>query len=258
VIAAVLIAFALSFPAPAATAARPLQSTVDAQASFERGVEAYRRGSYDEAAVDWERALGAPLDPRERARVAYDLGNAAWRRELVLEAVGWFTLAVRLDPRNADAWANLEHARAEAGLEPADRGDLRSTFRRLLSFPRPHELRWALALALLLAAIPLVFEALHGGKLWRRLSVVMALALALVAALWMRELARRPGDPVLVVGGPALALRSEPRAELQPIGEVRAGEELERVDALPGWVRLETDEGQRGWVRESAVFPLSP
>lgn len=226
--------------------------------SFERGVAAYRRGDYGEASTLWRACLDEDLAPGERARVAYDLGNAAWRGGDALEAVGWYTVALRDDPRNQDVWYNLELARAEAGLEPADRGDLRSTWNRLVTSVTPAESRLLVLLALVPLALALGFEAFLGGKLWRRLALAAA-ALVLVASIpWIDTHFQDEGDTVLVVRPTAVPLRAEPRRELEPIAQLDPGAEARRIDALPGWVRVRTSDGQRGWLQEDTVFALEP
>jgi tetratricopeptide (TPR) repeat protein len=225
-------------------------------AIFTRATDAYRRGAYEEAEVLWRSLLDEDLDAHETARIYYDLGNVAWRRGEALQAIGWYTSAIRLEPRHPDAWANLEFARSQAGLEPADRGDLRSTVERLLGSLRPEEARWLLLSALALFALLLALEAWRGGRLWRRLAFVGLLVVLLASAPWVRTLLREGGDPLLVIGTPSAALRSEPRASLSPVGELDPGEEVQRIDSLPGWVRVETAAGERGWVTEQAVFAL--
>jgi tetratricopeptide (TPR) repeat protein len=226
--------------------------------AFERGIDAYRRGDWAAAEGHWKEALRGELAPDDRARVLHDLGNAAWRREAPLEAVGWYTAALRLEPRRADTWRNLELARAKAGLEPADRGDLRSTLGRLVSSLRPGERRALVLAALVPLALALGFEALRGGRLAARLSLA-ALALVVAASIpWGLSLRGGPAHPMLVVRGPTVPLLSEPNADLPPIGELAAGEEVERMDSLPGWTRVSTGSGTRGWVPEAAVFDLDP
>ncbi len=102
---------------------------IDAEA-----VAAYRAGDLDTARSLWLELLEA--EPRvvrgaERGRVLFNLGNLALRAQADLEAVGWYTASLRLRPRDADTWANLEFARLGTGLEPADRGDLKDTLARL-------------------------------------------------------------------------------------------------------------------------------
>lgn len=234
-------------------------NTEDSSAAmlFERANDAYRRGAYDEAELTWRALLEDPsLVETDRARIAMNIGNAAWRTDRAMEAVGWYTIAVKLDARNADARANLELARAESGLEPSDRGDLRSTVGRLLNAPRPAERRWAVLGAALLLACALIGEALRGGATWRRSAAFLALVFALVCVPWIYGMQDRTVDSMLVLARPQASLRSEPRASLPAIGEVRAGDEVERIDELSDWVRVRTHGGQLGWLRSEAVFSL--
>jgi tetratricopeptide (TPR) repeat protein len=227
-----------------------------APAAFERGVSAYRAGDYAAAEVYFREALDSPLPPGERARVLYDLGNVAFRLERVTESVGWYEAARRLAPRDADVWENLELARRKAGFEPADRGDLNATLERLARLPTAGEseaIAWA---GLGLVALCLLGEALRGGAAWRRAAAVVAVAAGVAAAPWVLHVRARGSDVVLVIAADGAPLRSEPRAELAPIGRVEAGSEVERVDELPGWVCVASAGGRRAWVEEASVFAL--
>lgn len=231
----------------------------DPAREFERGVEAYRRGVWSEAEELWRGALSSELCDADRARIHYALGNAAWRQGATLEAVVRYTAAVRLDPRSKDAWANLELARARAGLEPADRGDLRSTVQRGLGALREGESRVLVLVALGLWVALLGLETFRGGRLWWRLALAGAL-LVLVALLpWLQSWKQRPnGKTWMVVATGETALRSEPLESLEEIGVLVPGEEVERLDALPGWTKLARADGLRGWVRDTAVLPIHP
>lgn len=231
----------------------------ESQSSFERGVEAYRRGDYAEAGAAWRATLGEELAPLERARVCFDLGNAHWRMGESLPAIVCYSAAVRLDPRHAEAWQNLELARAKASLPPADAGDLSATARRLLTSLRAAERRGLLFSALVVWCLVLLLEVRFGGSALRATLVGASLALVLAAAPWAYgELAREPASPLWVTSAGGVPLRAEPLEARDPVGELATLEEVERLDALPGWVRVERADGTRGWVREEALFSLGP
>lgn len=225
--------------------------------SFERGVEAYRRGDYHEARAQWQATLAEDLDDLGRARVYYDLGNAHWRTGESLPAIACYSAAVRLDPRHAEAWQNLELARAKANLPPADTGDLGATLERLLASLRPGERRGLLFAALLLWSVALAFEARYGGAGGRALLLGTTLLLVLAAVPWAHGLGVRVrARPMLVIASGSVTLRNEPLEARAPVGELATLEEVERLDQLPGWVRVERADGLRGWVREEALFAL--
>ena len=78
-----------------------------AQAGFERGIDAYRHGEYAEAETLWRETLEEELAHGARARLYYNLGNAAWRQDHPMEAVGWYSACLRISPRDSDTWRNL-------------------------------------------------------------------------------------------------------------------------------------------------------
>ena len=253
---ALLLALAFVATGGVEVARAATSSVVLERGGFERGVEAFRRGDYAEAELAWRALLDRELPARQRARVFYNLGNAAWRRGAELEAVACYSACIRLDPRHADGWANLEFTRAQSGLEPADRGDLASTAKRLLDALSPAERAWlVLALAIALG-LGIAAEAWRGGRLLRAGVFVLAGVLVLALVPWIHGLLESEADEVMVVRSPSIALRSEPRDDLPAVGLADAAAVLERIDALPGWVRVEDGEGVRGWVPEDAVFAL--
>ncbi|MCY2961131.1 MAG: SH3 domain-containing protein [Planctomycetota bacterium] len=230
------------------------QESRDAEA-----IAAYRAGDLARARESWTRVLAA--EPRvagdERARILHNLGNLAFREGRVLESVGWFSASLRLRPRDADTWSNLEHARREAKLDPADRGDLGATLRRLLSAFTPSEAR-LLALGGLCAwAAALAFEALRGGRTARWFALGGAAFALLLASPWVHGVVTRVDRPALVVEEGKALVRSEPRTEAAVVAEAAAGSEVEEVDALPGWSKIRTAEGLEGWVAATSTFGLA-
>jgi tetratricopeptide (TPR) repeat protein len=196
------------------------------------------------------------LPAAERARVLYDLGNVAYRQKKILEAVGWYSAALRLTPRDADLWWNLEHARSEAKLEPADRGDLSGTLRRLLSSFTLAESEWLVIGVLAAWSALLAIEALRGGRVWRRLALAGALVLAASLVPWLFNVKRASEHPLLAIQDGKLEVRSEPRADAPAIAELAAGDEAEAIDALPEWTKVELASGVQGWARKNGLFAL--
>jgi tetratricopeptide (TPR) repeat protein len=236
----------------------PQAAPEDPQQAHELAVASYRAGDFESAQTLWLAALESDAGQTpvlERARILYNLGNAAYRAKRPLEAVGWYTAALALKPRYEDASANLEFVRGEAKLEPADRGDLRSTIRALVSAPTLAESEWLVLGAVLLWAVALGYEALRGGPLARRLAWISTLVVLLSAIPWIAHHAKRRGDPMLVVSASGARVHSEPRVDAAVIELIGAGEQVERLDELTDWTRVEL-AGAPGWVRSEELFAL--
>lgn len=223
---------------------------------FDRAVGAYRAGDYETARTIWRSLLTEQLGRADRGKVLYNLGNAAYRSDELMEAVAWYTSCVRTTPRDADAWRNLEFVRREAELEPADRGDLSATTTRLLESVDPDEAGWLVMIALGAWTVVLLLEALRGGAFWRRMALIgVPVVLACAAPLAWRA-TRHEVAPHLVTERPAAPMRAEPSLEMGPVGQATAGDVVEKVDELGEWARIETADGLRGWVPEESVFEL--
>ena len=249
-LAIALAVLALAPAAPAAQGYRELDRAA---------VEAYRRQDFAGARASWERALADPELERSRAekgRLFYDLGNVAYREGRLLEAVGWYTSALRQRPRDADTWQNLEQARSDAHLEPEDRGDLYSSLERLATSLTPGESR---VLALCAAAVWALFlagEAFFGGRRWAWMARLSTLALAVCLVPWLVQGARADARELLVVSAQPLELASEPRADAARVLELQPGARVRYLDELPDWVKVEDQEQRAGWGRREAFFAL--
>lgn len=228
------------------------------QSKDDAAVAAYRQGDLAGARAEWMALLegaDAPQGP-ERGRVLYDLGNVAFRQGKTLEAVGWYTSAQRYRPRDGDTWANLEEARSVAHLEPADRGDLSSTLRRVVRSVTAAESGWVAVCGLVLCAGALAFEALRGGRMGKWVAIAGVGVTLLAGIPWVDAVARTHGDPVMVVESDKASVFSEPREKATVVAEVAAGMSVERIDELPDWVKVRTDSGAEGWVKSASVFAL--
>jgi len=217
---------------------------------------AYRLGNPAAASTLWHQALEDAASEQERGRLCYNLGNAAYRRGEVVEAVAWYHAALRYTPRDGDLWANLEFCRAEAELDPADRGDLVHTVQRLLSSLTRGESEWLWACALALLALAGAGEALRGGTLWRRLFLGALVAQLLCAGPLLWHLVHDGQDTWMVTALDGCAGHSEPSDEAKQLAQFEAGAVLEELDQLPDWVKLADPQGRGLWVRTRDAFSL--
>lgn len=222
-------------------------------------IEAYRRQDFALARELWQRCLADPEMVRSRAekgRVLYDLGNAAYRDKQVLEAVGWYTAALRERPRDGDTWKNLEQARSDAHLEPQDRGDLYSSMERLFTSLTLEESRALAFCAALGWALVLAGEAFFGGRSWAWLARLATLGMLVCLVPWALQSARAGANELLVVSAQPLELRSEPREDAARVLELKPGERVRFLDELPDWIKVE-DSGERtGWAKRETLFSL--
>lgn len=235
---------------------------------FQAGVSAYRAGDYGEARRLWSDLLAsAPKMPSpghgqplhfDVGRLLYNLGNACLRCGQPLEALGAYSAALRLAPRDAALRANLARARAAAGLAEPPAPRLVQQLSGWLDWPTPAERRWMALLGLLPLALALLYEALAGGRGARRALAACLLLAAAAAAPLAHELLGPSAPEVLVVSPGGAPLYSEPRLEARQVGQAAAGETLRELDALPGWRRVVGPGGPAAWTPAGGLFHLEP
>ncbi len=186
----------------------------------------------------------------------YDLGNVAYREGQLFEAVGWYSAALEQRPRDADTWHNLEQARSDAHLEPADRGDLYSSLERLATSLTLEESRALVLWGALVWALVLAGEAFFGGRSWAWLARLATLGLAACLVPWLVQGARAERNELLVVATAPLELRSEPREDAAKVLELKPGERVRYQDELPDWIKVEQPGAGTGWARRETLFAL--
>lgn len=248
-----LVLFCLALLPGSARAQQPTDP--DALASA-----AYRAGDLSTARILWSELLQETRetsDDNQRARLCYNLGNVALREDRPMQAVGWYSASLRLRPRDGDTWSNLELARQSAGLDAADRGDLKATLDRLLTSWTVAESSWLALFASLPLLLAMGFEALRGGRAARWLIAGALCLAALGSAPWLWHQAQSGANSVMVVARESARARSEPRSDAPRVLDLEPGEVLTRSDTSPGWTELEAPGGSRGWLRNEDVFALN-
>ncbi|MGC4000579.1 MAG: hypothetical protein QM767_25290 [Anaeromyxobacter sp.] len=229
----------------AALAAAPAERA-EAAAALEAANAAYLAGDFQAAAGGYQALLDAGWDG---PALHLNQGNARLRLGHRGAAAASFLRALRLDPGDADARANLALAQAGnvdrvvgAAGQPllqrlvARTGDALAT----ALFAAPWALLW-LALALRRRAGPGARGVLTG------LAVVCALAAAAGGAL----LAARAADrrvPVAVVTAPASPVREGPEPALKPAFELHEGTPVRLLELRGQAARVQLENGLEGWV----------
>lgn len=219
------------------------------QALDRAATEAYRAQEYDLAEQQWNSALAldeVQASSSERARILHNLGNVSLRGGDALEAVARYRSSLKLRPRDADTWANLDFARSEANLDPAPRAGFLSS----LTLAETERLVLFLALALFLM---LVGEAFLGGA-FGPASVVAGLLLLGSLFPWAGRVAGADAEEAMVIKRAGTALRSEPRTGAASLIRLEPGTEHRVRDQLPDWISVETPDGVEGWVKAADLL----
>lgn len=193
----------------------------------------------------------------DRGALLYALGNAAYRAEDELEALGWYRAAQRYWPRHEDLQDNLELAAERAGVPSRPPRGFVDSVLVWMHKVTPPEARWLALLGLLPLAVGLLYEAMAGGRAARLLAAGAALlSLGLASPLLVEHFLPERMES-MVIDPDGTALRSEPQPSAARVGRVEPGEQIWRLDTLSDWERVETRGGERGWIAAEDAFDLN-
>ena len=241
-------------PPPIVTEAPAVEETPKAPEPAElwvNGNAAYEAGDFETAVSLYREMDGMGV---ENGHLHYNLGNAHLRAGELGPAVAAYRRSLRLLPRDEDALANLAFARRSARDEIAP-PEPPALLRTLLFW------HYSLAPAEVLRSVVLVsaaFWIVLALRLYRRSSEVLrwsAVCLLVVAlALGGSLVAHAAFAPAIAVVLPQEIDLHAAAGEGSVVRfRLHAGTEVQVIEQLPEWIRIELPDGQRGWSRRDYV-----
>jgi tetratricopeptide (TPR) repeat protein len=249
--ALILTLFAIQAAAPSAEARRP---TAAEESTFARGNQAYEAGDFAAAVAAYEELLVQGVTGED---LHYNLGNANLKLGRLGPAILNYRRALRADPRDADARANLDYARRRTqDARPLDLPDPLPWLTAIR--PGAERSAWLYLLAFNLAAV-----AFGATRLLRdppaALKPVFGVALAVailfgLVCLWeiRSESGRREG----VVMAPVADVKTGPGDSYTVAFQVHEGTEVDLGRTENGWTEVSVASPAnelKGWVAPGAV-----
>jgi tetratricopeptide (TPR) repeat protein len=231
----------------ALAAALLLGASADPAARFAEANRLHAAGDFEGAARAYEALLA---DGLESPALHVNLGDARFRAGRRGAAIASFERALRLDPRDAEARADLAAARAADQDRVAAAPD--RPFLARVAERTPDG--WAAAAfaipwAALFLALALRRRAGPGarGLLGAAASVAALLSAGGAALVLGRDAERRA--PVAIVIAPEAALREGPEEALRPALRLPEGAAVRLLEARGDAERVRLSSGVEGWMR---------
>ena len=257
-----LLAAALAaLSSDAAAAVAPHYTEAEAHVVFQAANDACLREDWATCLEGYERLLNAGYSS---ADLEYNLGTAHLKQGRTGPAILHLERALRLDPSDADAHANLERARKQQvdQLVGAPDGLDEPLAARIARHTRGD--RWALAFLLFwIAGTGLLLARRRVRDDARRFALLFGSLFALAAALpsaavtaahvWGNEHDR---DAVVVAA--SVPVREGPDEGIKAIFEVHEGLKVRLLDQAGTFQRIRLANGLQGYVPAESVAPIDP
>lgn len=222
--------------------------------TFDRGLEAYASGRFEEAADAFEQLVGQNVvDPA----VFYNLGNSYYRSGRIGPAIANYERALDLDPSFIEARENLTRCvndtkhRLSAPAPPDwERGLL---FWHDNVSPRVAFITASVAWVIMWTL--LAVRRIRPFRFLRRAAVVSGLVAALFGvSMW----AKTHPQSLAVASAESVPVRFGTSEKEVVYFELNEGDRVLIDSRVDGWARVVTSEARRGWTRENLLTFVGP
>ena len=244
----------LCFLSGASAAERMSRSEINAL--WDRANHAYTNGNYEEAAGGYDSLLNAGY---EGAKLYYNLGNAYFKTGRIGQAVLNYNKALLRAPGNEDIRYNLEIARSHTvdRIEEVPQFFLKRWLEHLRMALGSNG--WAvvslIAFGTMLACVLLYLLAgrlvLKKTGFYLGIVLMACFAASVVFASRQRSLRLRPSEAVVMDS--AVPVKSSPDGSSKDIFVLHEGTQVRVTDEVKEWREVMIADGNKGWVRASAI-----
>ncbi len=246
--AAAPTADASALATPPAAAAKPSEPapTADPGARAEQASSLYLAGDNEGAARAWRALVD---EGWESAGLHFDLGNALLRLGHRGRAIASYLRALRLDPGDADAQANLELARAQNVDRLVGEAQPPLHVRVLARTPDGAALAlFGVSWSAFWLLLWLRGRSSRSARHWLGPAALLAALLAVGGGALLAGKSAERRTPSAVVIAPATPVREGPSRTLKPAFELHEGTTVQVLEAQGDVARVRLLNGLEGWV----------
>ncbi|RMG10897.1 MAG: tetratricopeptide repeat protein [Deltaproteobacteria bacterium] len=231
--------------------------TNDAEAELllRQAEEAVQRGALEEALQRYRALVEGGYGT---ADVWFNIGTLALRAGHTGEAVLALERAVRLDPSDADARANLEVARARNVDELVGAAGGPPFFERLARALPPRPVVWGFAAAWVALFTGLLLARLRPKRWVRVLTALSLVAVLLLGSASLLVIWYREASDEAVVMADAAEVKAGPGPDFDTAFEIHEGLIVKIVDREGPYLRVRLANGLEGWVPSRSVARIWP
>ena len=226
------------------------------QSLKQKADDAYSKGKYQEAIVNYE----AALKKGKSADIYYNLGNAYYRTDNVTRAVINYEKARLLAPGDDDINHNLEVARSKTidNIQPGEKIFFKVWFEDIKTSMDIDT--WAtlslisLVVALILFLVYLFVKQMAVRKVAFYLSLVLVIFFIFgnVFASQLKDFATSSSAAIIV--SPTVTAKKTPTDQASDVCVLHEGTRVEITDnALKGWYGIRLADGREGWITDKDV-----
>lgn len=219
---------------------------------FVLGNKAYVKGNYDQAIVRYKAALDKE---GYSSSLLYNLGNAYFMKNEFGQSILNYERALYLDPGNTQIKTNLALARKKSGLAIQEPTSWKYVFKRLTL----DQWTWVGMITLCAFSMISLLNGILPGIFRRRvLKITVCICFLLIMAAGTGMVLQHGTLNRGVIVGENARLRVSPFDSAAKSDLIKSGKVVHLAKTYEGYIFIEEDNGQSGWIPEDAVEAILP
>ncbi len=216
----------------------------------------YAMGDFNSAIEDYNAIVEGGF---ESAKLYYNLGNSYYRVRNMGMAVVCYKRALKLEPSNRDAKANLAMAKARCvdKIEQVPEFMVVTWIKSIRDSLSSNS--WAIITLIGLFLLSILFLLFRfsrnrgGAKLSFILSLIILCAVIISLLFSLSAYNKAKGGDDAVVISAVGSVKSSPSQDGSPVFILHEGTEVEILETLEGWSKIEISDGRQGWMKNSEL-----
>ena len=223
------------------------------QQIFEQGNNAYAKGKYVEAILEYKKILAKGECSGE---LYFNLGNAFYKIDSIPQSILYFEKAKVLLPNDDDLNANLKLANSKTTdkIESIPQLFILNWYQNFLHIFTTSAWAW-ISILLAFAAFALLWFFVKTKTLAIKRLYFFAGAFSLILCIASVFVASASHDANTtqrgVVFTPSVTLKSEPNATSTSLYVIHEGATCKIMEELNNWLRVRLDNGNEGWLTKA-------
>ena len=229
----------------------------DADSIWNRSVEYYSEGDYANAL---EGFISLENQGYLSADLYYNIANCYYKAGgYTGKAIVYYQRALRIDPSFEDARVNLAFARNSAldRIEPVPEFVMVTWLRDLRDALTADSWAWMFFIFLLSAAVAVLLFVYAPRPDLRKVSFALSIVLVIFSAsslaFTLSSNAWRNSRDGAVVISPVTSVKSSPAEMAPPLFVIHEGTDVDIIETVGDWDRIELADGRQGWLRASDI-----
>lgn len=222
-----------------------------ADSLFVKGNELYKQGNYEQAIGQYELIEELKLQSDD---LYFNLGNSYYKLDKVAPSIYYFEKALKLNPTNADAQANLAFANKMA-IDAID--VLPKTIFQNFSDAVIYKLtynEWAtlsIVLSFLGAILFLLYHFSYSSRkklIYFNTSLLSAVLLICVVSFSYRAYDYTENTIEAIVFEQVTEIRNAPTLNSETVFKLHEGTKVQVLDEIDDWKKIKLTDGKTGWI----------